>query len=315
MTSPSVDSLEISKTREDLNARLEALGLLLEKECPFEQIRTRSESEPLPEELWRKLREAGWLETGASDGVNVAALARAMGEQGLPAHCAEHLVGLISSGFTADSDTRLCLALAPRLAARHVIVRFAAWAREAIISGNGRAVILSVQQMPALRTIAGEGWLRLRLPSGSVNAEHVDTLALRRWLHLSRAAETYGVLTRLFRLTRDYVTQRQQFGRPLGSFQAVQHKIADMVVGLVATEALICKAIGDVDVRHVWAARLCVDSIAQKTASDAVQLHGAMGLSREYPAELFYRRTQMLRLGQEQQEDLLSSMWSKEGRP
>ncbi len=110
------------------------------------------------------------------------------------------------------------------------------------------------------------------------------------------AAAAVGGAQRMLDLSVDYARTRLQFGRPIGSFQAVKHRCADM---LVATEqarstayhaAWACDEAGD---DHRLAASLaqvtCADAY-KRVASDAIQVHGGIGFTWEHPAHLYYKR-------------------------
>jgi len=303
----SSSELPITLGREHLAMRVQSLGQLLEEAIPFKQVHLRAESEPLPNQLWRKMEEAGWLDIEMFHPVNLAAVSVALGQQGLPAHCGEHLLASYVLGVPSRDD-RLCLAVVPRTSTGRLLVRFAAWSQRAVIIEKDQALAFPLRSRSPLRTTAGEGWQWVGVRGDFSTSQPANGLVTEGLLQLSRGAEVYGILQRLYTLTRDYVRQREQFGRPIGSFQAVQHKIADMIIGLVVAESLLVGAIVDGDHQVARAARLSVDSAAQKIASDAVQLHGALGFSSEHPVALLYRRAQMLKLGHEQRERLLSFM-------
>jgi hypothetical protein len=301
------EELPITQGREQLAVRLQSLDQLLEEAIPFKQVHLRPETEPLPSQLWRKMEEAGWLDIEMFHLVNLAAVSVAMGQQGLPAHCGEHLLASYVLGAPSQDD-RLCLAIAPTISTGRLLVRFAAWSQRAVIVEKGQALVFPTRSCSPLRTTAGEGWQWVGVRRDFKTSQPAADLVAEGLLQLSRGAEVYGILQRLYTLTRDYVRQREQFGRPIGSFQAVQHTIANMLIGLVALESLLVGAIVDGDHQVMCAARLGADSVGDKIASDAVQLHGALGFSSEHPVALLYRRVQMLRLSHEQREKLLSFM-------
>ncbi len=101
-------------------------------------------------------------------------------------------------------------------------------------------------------------------------------------------AETSGLIGALCRATLDHVKLRQQFGRPIGRFQVVQHRMADMYMhteearsmAQLTAEALEEKDAG-VRRRLLSAARVKTDAAARAVLRDAVQLHGGMGMTDE----------------------------------
>ncbi|BBG01475.1 MULTISPECIES: acyl-CoA dehydrogenase family protein [Pseudonocardia] len=111
------------------------------------------------------------------------------------------------------------------------------------------------------------------------------------------AAEQVGIAARLLELTVGYATQRWQFGRPIGSFQAVKHRLADMLVGveqartaaLHAAWAIVDPRLDDPDLAVAIAQATCSE-VAYRAAADTVQLHGGIGFTWEHPAHLYYKR-------------------------
>ncbi|WP_224390306.1 acyl-CoA dehydrogenase family protein [Pseudonocardia sp. ICBG1293] len=111
------------------------------------------------------------------------------------------------------------------------------------------------------------------------------------------AAEQAGIARRLLDLTVAYAKERLQFGRPIGSFQAVKHRCADMLVAVEQARTAAQHAAWAVDDPRVDDADLAV-AIAQATcsetayrvAADTVQLHGGIGFTWEHVAHLYYKR-------------------------
>ncbi|OLL19770.1 MULTISPECIES: acyl-CoA dehydrogenase family protein [unclassified Rhodococcus (in: high G+C Gram-positive bacteria)] len=108
-------------------------------------------------------------------------------------------------------------------------------------------------------------------------------------------AEAVGALAETLRLTTDYLKQRKQFGAPLARFQALTHRAADMYVllelassmSLYATMAL---ADGIVDPTIASRAKLQVGRSARKVGQEAIQMHGGIGITAEYPVGHYVSR-------------------------
>ncbi|MCC6535440.1 MAG: acyl-CoA dehydrogenase [Burkholderiales bacterium] len=116
-------------------------------------------------------------------------------------------------------------------------------------------------------------------------------------------AELLGVMTRALELTLDYLRTRVQFGRPIGSFQALQHRAADLFVQQSLSEALVRWAAERLDdascaaeARSVAASRIKarLAEAAVHTCAEAVQMHGAMGMAEECDIGLFLQRSLVL---------------------
>jgi alkylation response protein AidB-like acyl-CoA dehydrogenase len=110
------------------------------------------------------------------------------------------------------------------------------------------------------------------------------------------ASEQVGVAEWCLQSTVDYVRTRRQFGRPVGSFQALRHRLADVWVEVtqakaVARYAAACAATGDADlpVAASLAQAFCAP-VAVKAAEECVQLHGGIGFTWEHPAHLYLKR-------------------------
>ena len=112
---------------------------------------------------------------------------------------------------------------------------------------------------------------------------------------LCASAELLGVAERAMEITTDYLKLREQFGKPIGSFQALQHKAVDGYVDVELTRSMlyqVCAAFDDG--RESPALAAAVKSKASKTAVTitklAIQLHGAIGYTEEHDIGLYFKR-------------------------
>ena len=110
------------------------------------------------------------------------------------------------------------------------------------------------------------------------------------------AAEQLGLAQRCLDLTVAYVRERRQFARPIGSFQALKHRLADLWTTITQARAAsryaaACLAGGDPDapVAVALAKSACCDA-AVLAAQECVQLHGGIGFTWEHPAQLYLKR-------------------------
>ncbi len=110
------------------------------------------------------------------------------------------------------------------------------------------------------------------------------------------AAEQVGACDELLRRTVDYLSTRHQFGRPIGSYQALKHQCADLLLGLESTRSLVSHASWALDVdpgRALVPALMCKALSAETfvdTARSAILLHGGIGFTWELPLHWYYRR-------------------------
>lgn len=117
------------------------------------------------------------------------------------------------------------------------------------------------------------------------------------------AAEQLGVAQRCLDMTVAYVKERRQFARPVGSFQAIKHRLADLWVEVAQARAASryaadCLATGSSDtaVAVALAKAYCSD-VAVHAAQECVQLHGGIGFTWEHPAHLYLKRAKADALG------------------
>ncbi|MGH0030325.1 MAG: acyl-CoA dehydrogenase family protein [Myxococcota bacterium] len=136
------------------------------------------------------------------------------------------------------------------------------------------------------------------LPEG----ERIGDADASRALRTQGAALVSGLLLGIAEMTQelatDYAKGREQFGRPIGGFQAMKHMLADMFVRqelarsavYAAGATLDDPAVGDVD-RAAASAKLVAGDAAMKNARACIQVHGGMGYTWEVPAHYYLKRT------------------------
>ncbi|MCB1363783.1 MAG: acyl-CoA dehydrogenase family protein [Rhodobacteraceae bacterium] len=106
--------------------------------------------------------------------------------------------------------------------------------------------------------------------------------------NVALAAEALGAMETATGLTRDYLQTRKQFGRPIGTFQALQHRFADLLIELEQARSAVINAAGHLEespeIRdlHIAAARNLIGRAGRLVAEEAIQMHGGIGMTREY---------------------------------
>jgi alkylation response protein AidB-like acyl-CoA dehydrogenase len=117
------------------------------------------------------------------------------------------------------------------------------------------------------------------------------------------ASEQLGLAERCLEITVAYLKERRQFARPVGSFQALKHRAADLWVGVTqaraaARYAAACLAAGDPDAPVAVAlAKAACSDIAVRAAQECVQMHGGIGFTWEHPAHLYLKRAKSSSIG------------------
>jgi alkylation response protein AidB-like acyl-CoA dehydrogenase len=104
------------------------------------------------------------------------------------------------------------------------------------------------------------------------------------------ASEQLGVAEWCLATTVAYLKDRNQFGRPVGSFQALKHRLADVWQELVLARAVARNAADDPGPRSASLAKALCSTVAVHAAEEAVQLHGGIGMTWEHPAHLYLKR-------------------------
>ena len=115
------------------------------------------------------------------------------------------------------------------------------------------------------------------------------------------AAQAVGIAQGAFDEAFKYAQERQQFGRPIADFQAIQFKLADMATAIEAARLLTYKAAwlisqGGNPAKEASMAKLYASKVAREVANEALQIHGGYGFIKEYPVERFYRDAKITEL-------------------
>ena len=144
-----------------------------------------------------------------------------------------------------------------------------------------------------------------RLPSAQVLGEpHRGFELADEWLYASRltvAAMCVGRARRIFDMALGHAAERRQFGQPIGRFQGVSFKLADMITEIDAADWLTLAAAWRLDAdlpanREIASAKLYASEMLARVADEALQIHGGMGLMSDLPLERFWRDARVERI-------------------
>ena len=125
----------------------------------------------------------------------------------------------------------------------------------------------------------------------------LDAAALRAAVLV--AADALGVMEHMLDATAEYALQRKQFGVVIGSFQAVKHAAAEMLVKVESARSIVYLAAASVEaghpdaLLHAAAAKAQVCGAASAAADTALTLHGAVGYTWEHELQIFYKRAKL----------------------
>ncbi|HTV96121.1 MAG TPA: acyl-CoA dehydrogenase family protein [Steroidobacteraceae bacterium] len=136
------------------------------------------------------------------------------------------------------------------------------------------------------------GRLQGRVPLSPVSQKSAANL--RKWLRVALAAEASGLLHAAIASTVEHLTARKQFGRPLGAFQALRHRMAECAVLAGGVRWLALKAAGTEDPADAALAALHAQESATRVVYDVHQMLAAMGMTLEHPLHLWTYRLKAL---------------------
>jgi alkylation response protein AidB-like acyl-CoA dehydrogenase len=104
------------------------------------------------------------------------------------------------------------------------------------------------------------------------------------------AAEAVGAATRALELTVEYSKERVQFGRPIGSFQALKHRMADLYVKVQTAGAVVDEALGHPSSTAAALAFVVASEAFSDVAAEAIQIHGGIAITAESDIQLYFKR-------------------------
>jgi alkylation response protein AidB-like acyl-CoA dehydrogenase len=173
-------------------------------------------------------------------------------------------------------------------------VPYGLYAVRADAAGVTAAAVTSLDMTRQLADISLDGAPARLVASGTSAAQAVAAALLAGAGIL--ASEQLGMAERCLEMTVTYVKERRQFARPVGSFQAIKHRLADLWVAVTQARAAAryaadCLAAGapDAPLAVALAKATCSD-VAVRAAQETIQLHGGIGFTWEHPAHLFLKR-------------------------
>jgi alkylation response protein AidB-like acyl-CoA dehydrogenase len=293
---------------------IDVFGGLAERTVPLDRVR---EHEPLgfAPELWEQLVAVGApgmavAERAGGAGATLLDLAlavEALGRRLAPAPLIEHAVAarllarvdalpteVVDGGRIATIALRPLRDRTARLVpAGAVATTVVGFDRDdlVVIEGEPGAHVPNLGSAP----LADRDFTGARVLASGERAEQLHRQAVDEWRALTASA-LVGLGLGALEIGVRYVSEREQFGVPIGSFQALQHTLADVSVALDGAQLLARKAAWAHDRERDDAAELGAMAFlfaaeqAQRTSDRALHFHGGYGFMEEYDIQLFYRR-------------------------
>jgi alkylation response protein AidB-like acyl-CoA dehydrogenase len=231
--------------------------------------------------------------------LDVVLLAEESGRAALPEPFIEHV--LIGAPLVPSETV---VTGAATVTAGETLVPYAA-AADLLLIGGDDAFVVSADKVDVEPRESVDGSRRLGFvdagPSDAIRELTADEnhLAFDRGA-LGTAAQLVGLGQHLLDETVEYVTNRRQFGVPIGSFQALKHKLADVRIALEFARPLVYRAANSLATNdpessvHVSMAKAQASDAAELAARHALQCHGAIGYSYEHDLHLWMKRVWVL---------------------
>ena len=292
----------------------ESVAGLLARRLPVDRLRYPAAGQAATEHaIWDEFAEIGLFGLGlpeASGGVGYGLpeevlVARALGRHlGSPAV----LATMVAAHLAAEAaEAGLLLGIL----AGHVRAGFAQTVAEGelqlidagradrlVLLGPQGAVLIDATSLSKRRTVQSIDET-LALERAGLPALGASDPAIADRASLLLAAALVGIAQATLDMAVDYAGTRQQFGRPIGAFQAIKHLCADMAVRAAAAEAQLFHAAATAGLvadgeAEIAASRLLAADAALANAKANIQIHGAMGFTAECNAHLYLKRAHVL---------------------
>lgn len=180
------------------------------------------------------------------------------------------VVSARESGAQDDADG-ISLFLVPKDAKGLTVQGYALLA-----GGRAAEVTLDNVSVPASARLGG---------SGTASAAIEARIAAA---NVAQTAETLGAMETACTLTKDYLGTRKQFGRPIGTFQALAHRMADLLIEMEQARSAVILAAGNLEAerglreRHISAAKNLIGRVGRLVGEESIQLHGGIAMTQEY---------------------------------
>jgi alkylation response protein AidB-like acyl-CoA dehydrogenase len=304
--------MDFDLTDDQLALRDGARELLDDLASPARVRAHTASAAPFDTELWRAMVDQGWLgielpEDLALGGVEVAIMCEELGRHAAPA---PYLPAVLAIDVFAeageqdwvdrlvDGNVLACVAWDPAAP-----VPYAPSADVAIVCADDGVYVQELatkpRREPAMDLTRELGWLQFdKDRARRIGGMHSRERLLDRGATFT-AADLLGSASRALDMAVEYAKAREQFGRPIGSFQAVKHRCADMLVDVEGMRSTVywaawCIAAADPEASIAASTTKVWSSDASKRVmASALQVHGGIGFTWEHDLHFFMKRAQL----------------------
>jgi alkylation response protein AidB-like acyl-CoA dehydrogenase len=273
---------------DDQQALLDAVDTLLTRHAGA--ARARAMTGAHDDTVLGALVDAGFLDIATDP--EAGPLAAALVTESAARHLAAANVGargLVAAQLMSDAPAKVALAVAGQRAP----VRFGGDADAIFVLDGDDVRVVEPTATEAVESGYIYPFARVDLTGGTMLPGRGRELA--RWWRIAIASELAGLLPPALDLTVSYLAARHQFGKPIGSLQAVQHRLAEAHVWVESTRWSARSAAWHGTDQAAAAAATYAAMAARVVAFDCHQLHGAISFTAEYDLHLWTLRAQALR--------------------
>ncbi len=293
--------MDFTLTADQLDLR-DGVRKLCAGRLPIPRVRAMEATGGIEPAGWQELEAAGVFNLRHADGLDLGVVEAAvvfeeLGRGLIPGP----LVGTLLANGLAEGPVAV-VARPPREKGDAMVEYAGVSDTLLVLSDAGVSLVAmgdlaGMRPMPPLDPLTPVWLVPPPLPIGSVVGDRALADQLRAEGTVLTAALLVGLASAVTDVTVSYVSQREQFGRSVGSFQAIKHLMADMVVRSELARSAVYsaavhlddKSLGD-EARAVAAAKVMAGTAAVRNGEAAVQAHGGMGFTWEVDAHLYLRR-------------------------
>ncbi len=280
---------------------------LLASRSPWAKVREAAEAGAYDGALWRELVELGWpgiavAEEHSGQGLGLVELAVLAEELGYACAATPLVpVGAVAAALSAGGTDEDRARLLPGLVSGELRAGFGTAELAADAAGADVVVVVDGDAASLVERPAGEPFgtidstRRYAVLADAAGGSGLEAGAAHR-LRIVLAAEVLGVCQRALDMTLEYVKERKQFGVPVGSFQAVSHRCAQMLLDTetIRSAAYFAAWAADADPERLPEAAALAAAAAAKAGPEvtasAIQAHGGIGFTWEADVHWLYKR-------------------------
>jgi alkylation response protein AidB-like acyl-CoA dehydrogenase len=312
--------MDFDFTEDQLALRAGASDVLDDLASPARVRAHTTTDAPFDRTLWRAMVDQGWLGVEIADAagglglgsVEVAVLVDELGRHAAPAPFVPTVLALDAFAQAGDDawvqrlstgDAIACVAwdaaapvpYAPSADVAVVLTDDGVYATEL----GGGELAERPRREPAMDLTRELGWLHFDPATARrLGGAEARTRLLDRGATFT-SADLLGSASRALDLAVEYAKDRVQFGRPIGSFQAVKHRCADMLVDVEGMRSTVywaawCIGAGDADASVAAStAKIWCGDASKRVMASALQVHGGIGFTWEHDLHFFLKRAQL----------------------